>query len=94
MVSFACSADDARLIGKIVNRGLSVADAAGIRLNAMDTDMDITAAHCNGCPMDLGEMLNADAFDFAHDFFGILRHIDRETGRLRDCFVPRCAKQE
>lgn len=53
--------------------------------------MDITATHANGNRLRLRELLEADAFNFAHDIHGIVRHIDRETGELKDFFVPRFA---
>lgn len=51
--------------------------------------MDITAVHANGNPLKLAELLATDDFNFTHDVFGITRHIDRETGKLGGCFVPR-----
>jgi hypothetical protein len=57
----------------------------------IDADMDICATHLNGCPLKLEELLAADDMNFAHDVFGIRRHIDRTTGELQDCFVPRYA---
>ena len=53
--------------------------------------MDLTACHLNGTPLDLDRLLAADDFNFTHDVWGIHRHIDRTTGRLRDCFLPRFA---
>lgn len=63
-----------------------------------DALMDITCVHLNGCALDLKAMVEAidtehDA-DVIHDLFGIRRHIDRTTGRLMGCFVPRYAKAE
>ena len=55
--------------------------------------MDLTATHTNGCPLDLPKLLHAPDFDFAHDIWGIHRHLDRTTGKL-SCFLPRCARTE
>ena len=49
------------------------------------------AVHSNGCPLDLSQLLAFDDFNFLHDIVGIYRHLDRKSGELRDCFVPRCA---
>lgn len=59
----------------------------------MSLCMDIAAADgVNGnAPLDLARLLEVDTFNFNHDIAGIMRHIDRETGTLGDCFVPRCA---
>lgn len=54
-------------------------------------NMDIAAAHLNGCPLNLDKLLNSQTGDFLHDVCGIQFHIDRETGKLEECFLPRCA---
>lgn len=56
-----------------------------------DLTMDLTACHLNGCPLDLNGLLVASDADFCHDINGIWNHLDRETGKLTDCFVPRYA---
>ena len=56
----------------------------------MSICMDLAAADCD-IPMDLDRLLNADGFNFLHDVGGITRHINRTTGKLEDCFVPRYA---
>ena len=55
--------------------------------------MDLIACHTHGCPLDWDAMLSCDMLNLSHDVCGINRHIDRETGELRDCFVPRMAKR-
>jgi len=40
-------------------------------------------------PLRLQEMLNSDDENFTHDIFGIYRHLNRKTGELENCFVPR-----
>lgn len=54
--------------------------------------MDITACHANGCPLKLRELLAAEDFNFAHDVFGIRRHLNRETAQLGDYFMLRFAR--
>jgi hypothetical protein len=56
--------------------------------------MDVDACHNNGCPLDLERLLAADEFNFSHDVFGIARHINRDTGQLENCFVPRFASRQ
>lgn len=53
--------------------------------------MDLTAVHVSGCKLRLQDMLDADKFNLAHDCIGINGHIDRDTGKLMDCFWPRFA---
>jgi hypothetical protein len=56
--------------------------------------MDLLAADgVNGNrPVDLDALASADDFNFIHDVGGICQHIDRTTGKLMDCFVPRYAR--
>ena len=75
----------------IAKRAASMAAIAGFNYPILDATMDIDACHSNGCPLKLHELLEADDFNFAHDAFGIRKHIDRTTGKLQDCFVPRYA---
>lgn len=53
--------------------------------------MDLTACHNSGCRLDFAKLLDFDGFSMAHDLYGINRHIDRRSGKLRNCFLPRCA---
>lgn len=67
--------------------------ADGRAIKKMEFVMDVCACHLK-CPLDLFRLLASDDENFAHDIFGIRRHINRETGELNDCFLPRFAKQE
>lgn len=89
-VSFACSWKDEQTITKIVKRARSL----NKKVDGLSLRMDLTAAHANGCPMDFDRLLEADDFNFLHDIYGISRHINRETGELMNCFLPRFAKKE
>ena len=93
-VNFKCSAADGVLLSRIHRRAMKLAKEHGIVYDSVDCSMDLRACHCNGCPLDLQKLLDAPEFDFAHDVFGIREHIDRTTGRLTDCFLPRCALPE
>lgn len=63
----------------------------------LDAAMDITACHAN-CPLQLDEMLaaleTAHKSDVVHDLLGIRRHLDRDTCKLMNCFIPRYAQAE
>lgn len=82
---------DLTLIQAIADRAVSLAFANGQTWKYQDALMDLLAAHCD-CPLRLEDLLNADDVNFAHDVFGINRHLDRNTLILTDCFLPRCAK--
>jgi hypothetical protein len=89
-VSFKVTKSERSKIVAIARRAVSMAEAAGFSYPMLDAEMDITATHANGCHLDLDRLAAADNFNFAHDIYGIRRHLDRETGKLTNCFVPRC----
>jgi hypothetical protein len=79
-----CSKEDMLTIHEIAKR-------AGKR-DMVSLEMDITACHINN-PLDLKGLLGAKDFDFYHDINGIMACLDRNTGRLTNCFVPRYSKK-
>ena len=87
------SKKEMELIDKITKRAASLYGLADAR-SMMNINMDITATHLNGCPLKLKELLEADDFNFGHDIVGISNHINRETGEIGDCFLPRFAQPE
>ena len=91
MVSFDASKTEFQLATRIARR--AVEDYPG-SFELQELEMDLIACHLNGCELDLVKLLEAPAFDFAHDIAGITRHLDRTTGQLGDCFLPRCAMPE
>jgi len=88
--SFDVSPDDADIIHDIVSRAMKMATKiGGFHYPRMDCEMDLMACHASGNPLRLADLLRADDGNFAHDIFGIREHLDRETGKLGRCFVPR-----
>lgn len=83
--------DEIVIVDRIVKRGAAMAHKHGNRLDQMSLHMDLSATHAK-VPLRLQELLEADDSNFAHDVFGIMRHMDRSTGLLGDCFVPRFAE--
>lgn len=57
----------------------------------MTLALDLLNAH-DDVGLDFERLLAFEAFDFSHDITGICNHMDRSTGKLRHCFLPRCAK--
>lgn len=88
LAKFDTTRSEAILIGKIIARAKTIAERP---IDGTTAHMDLSACIANGCPLKLEEFLAADDFNFAHDFFGIMGHMDRTTGKLRDCFLPRFA---
>ncbi len=88
-ISFETTKEEDRLIGLIVKRAISSFD--DIR-DSVSLEMDLSATHCNGTPLDFERLLAFDNFNFAHDIYGILNHIDRNTGEINGGFLPRSYK--
>jgi hypothetical protein len=87
---------DNQTMGHIAARAIRDMQAKGFEkgeFDALDVHMDLCAVHLNGCPLRLGELLDADDFNFWHDIAGIRRHLNRETGELVNCFLPRFSKR-
>lgn len=94
-IDWTTSAEDVKLISSVAQRAHREYLDLGVEPPDHQTlVMDLMATNANGCPMDFAKLLEAPRFDFCHDIGGIARHIDRTTGELGGCFVPRCAKQE
>lgn len=93
-VSFDVSAHDRQTIRQIANRAMAASRKHKLGLRKLETEMDVMAVHANGTPLDLNKFLDADEFNFAHDLMGIVNTLDRETGQLRNFFLPRCARPE
>ena len=74
------------LVGKIVDRCLKRMPHG----NRIDFIMDIEAAHSK-CPLDFEKLLAFDDLNFYHDIIGINTYLNRVTGDLMDCFLPRSA---
>ena len=92
---FEATAQEHRLIARIVQRASTLFPGLfGGKEERLTLTMDLTATNANGCPMDFDKLLGAPESDFLHDLTGIARHINRRSGVLEDCFLPRCAKPE
>jgi len=63
----------------------------GIGRSVLNISMDIIATHTNGCKLKLQSLLDADLGDFLHDVAGIGGNLNRNTGTLENCFLPRFA---
>lgn len=96
MILFRVNRAEERLIAKIAKRA-HIMDQEANDADSMTRQhhrMNITAAHANGNPLDLSALLVADDFNFAHDVFGIDRHICRDTGKMLNFFLPRFSKKQ
>jgi len=79
--------EDFEQVKKVVNRAQIIwPETDGGALS-----MDLTAVHVSGCPLDFKKLLDFDRLNFLHDISGIITNIDRATGKLQNCFLPRCS---
>jgi hypothetical protein len=90
-IQFNCTKQETMLVTRIAKRAMAMTDEP---VDYLSLVMDLEAAHSNGNPIQFEKLLKADDFNFAHDVFGIMRHINRATGKLMNCFSPRCSQQE
>ena len=85
-------------IDRVVDRAVALQATLMVPEDCMDLEerrtlrMDLCAVG-GSCPMDWDRLIEADDSNFAHDVFGIRRHMDRTTGQLGGCFLPRFAKK-
>ena len=91
MLKFKTTKVEQMLIEHIATKFYQNVTNTDINYPRLDLTMDLSAAHSNGCKIDFHKLLDADIGTLGHDILGIRRYIDRKTGKLTQCFVPRCA---
>ncbi len=91
---FTASKFEMLLLRQIAQRAVNLAIELRVDYQFQDAWMDLEACHCNGMEMNLQKLLDAPDADFGHDVFGIRRYIDRNSGKITNCFMPRCAMPE
>ncbi len=58
-----------------------------------DIEMDLCVVDAFNYPLDFPRMLKAEAADLMHDIHGIRANLNRKSGKLDNCFVPRLIKR-
>jgi hypothetical protein len=76
-----------RAVNCIIARAKELCEV--VEIDAHSLQMDLAATDFT-CPLDLEKLLSFDDFSFIHDVTGIMAHLDRSTGNLKDHFLPRC----
>lgn len=89
-INWSATGEEIDLISKIANRAVKNFHIQ----DKMNLTMDISATHLNGTPLDLQKFLDFDDSNFMHDIYGIMDNINRRTGELDNCFLPRCSKHD
>jgi len=93
MLNLTATLKDRHLIEKIADRAVERIATLNVGLYRHNYCVyELTITHLNGCPLNLQKLLKAPNFDFLHDILGIRKNIDKRTGKLRNCFLPRSAK--
>ncbi len=87
MIKWGATKDEHNTIMQIVKRAYDHSPTFA----SMGMSMDIEATHCNGCKLKLDELADAPISDLIHDVMGIEKNLNRETGKLENCFFPRYA---
>ena len=72
----------------IIKRANAIFSNNGIKYPSLDIRMDLACVHAT-YPLRLQEMSEASDTDLMHDMGGIYRCLNRETGKLEHCFIPR-----
>ena len=85
MIEFVKFTDEEQgSVDRIVDRAKDLVP----NVSPLEVRMDISAVHAQ-TPLRLEEFAAADDGNFGHDLYGILSHLNRLTGEMGDCFVPR-----
>ena len=92
---FTATPAEREIIERIAKRAVALYRKYGnTDVDELDIQMDLEACHCNGCPLRLADMEQADNFNFMHDVTGINAHLNHDTGKLERWFLPRFADME
>lgn len=94
MIDFKTTLEEAELLNKIAKKAKELYPEELKNIPLMTLDMDLTATHNMNGKLRLQEMLDEDGYDFAHDIFGIINNMNRETGKLENFFEPRFTDYE
>lgn len=91
MLKWTGTKEEMELLVAIARR-FTGANRSYFGLSFSEVLMDLEATHCNGCTLQLEELLQSEDSDFFHDVSGIVKHLNRRTGQLEGCFLPRYAQ--
>lgn len=77
-------------LAAIADRAERLYKTLGLKDSRMTILMDLHHAD-HQIAIDFDRMLAADDANFGHDMLGIRQHLNRKTGEIEGCFVPRFA---
>jgi hypothetical protein len=90
--TFQATEAERAILRKISDRAAELSIEFEIPYPTLELEMDLLAAREDIVTLDLRRLLDSPIADFSHDIFGIRRFINRTTGEVEGCFVPRCAR--
>jgi len=83
--------EDWCLIKGIVERMSNLSEEKNLDFNSESITDDLIMCHLNGCELDLKKLSESPDFSFMHDIICIEKYLNRETGKLENCFPPGCS---
>ena len=87
------SPQDQDRIKEIADRAEIFASEHGLPIYRNHIILAVALAHKHR-PLNLTALYHAQNFDFVHDVWGIMQHIDLATGKMNNCFVPMYTRME
>lgn len=88
-MNFGVTDDEIIMIDKIVRRFAALCAEHGKQLAIVETMMDIVLTHTQNHKLNFIGLLLTNDNDFAMDVIGIIKNMDRTTGKLTNGFKPR-----
>ena len=85
--------ETAKGLGLIADRGVKLRAELGVKVGRLDVLRDLEDGK-DDIRLDLDVLEAFGSRNFDHDLIGIYRHFNRETKKLENGFVPRCAERE
>ena len=82
--------EEYEIILAIAHRAQALYRQLGLGYGKLSIALDLEFAH-QDVGIDLPRLLAADEATFAHDLLGIRQHLNHQTHKLENCFVPRTA---
>jgi hypothetical protein len=85
---------DCEILAAIAARAENLSAFYGDKIARSTIFVDLDIYLSRGGRLRLTDLLNADSGNFGHDVFGIHRFLDRKTGKLGNCFLPRFTERK
>lgn len=94
MITSKVSDEEMELLLTITQRSYDACRHTDIDWIFVEMLLDLINCHAEACALDLEAMTTWPIHDVIHDLIGIRNHLNRETKKLENCFVPRFARRD